>query len=172
MQICSNIVTDVSVSPSRRLRIVVARTCKPASSYQFRRIAHNGEIKRAKWNGGGIELADLSSLRSSTYLKLSSAACARALLRVAQVYGRACRVVAAFLTRTFTVVSAVCMCICVCVYRRRRAISRRENCLLAQRRSIVREMFLRGHGSWVVSKSFMRHCLALNRKTRWSEKLR
>lgn len=29
-------------------------------------------------------------------------------------------------------------------------------------------------GSWilVVSKSFMRHCLALNRKRRWSEKLR
>lgn len=161
MQICArNTVTDVFPSSAKSSSHVRSRTfhgCKPASSYQFRRIAHNGEIKRARdemerrRNGGGIELADLSSLRSSTYLRLSSLACARALLRVAQVYGIHGSAQGGCLspdTRTFTVVvSAFYIYIYIC--RRRRAISRRENCLLAQRTSIVREMFLRGHGSWL-----------------------
>lgn len=65
---------------------------KPASSYQFRRIAHNGEIKRARGemerrrNGGGIELADLSSLRSSTYLRLSSLPCTCIVARGAGIH--------------------------------------------------------------------------------------
>lgn len=117
MQICArNTVTDVFPSSAKSSSHVRSRTfhgCKPASSYQFRRIAHNGEIKRARdemerrRNGGGIELADLSSLRSSTYLRLSSLACARALLRVAQVYGIHGSAQGGCLspdTRTFTVV--------------------------------------------------------------------